>query len=157
MLIVRKGCLFPADDIAEEALRTRGYKLNDKVSAVLRKPRNPKFHRLAHVFGKMLVENLEPFENLNSHEALKKIQIEAQIKCKEILIRETRTRPQLYTGKVTEMVDVAYLIPKSLSFESMDEAEFREVYRAMAEHISKFYWTDLTPQQVEEMTGVMPT
>jgi len=145
MLIVRKGCLFPADDIAEEALRERKYAVNDKVSAVLRKPRNPQYHRLAHVFGKMLVENLEDFENLNSHEALKKIQIEAKIKCQRIPILLKHTR-------ISD-----YLIPQSLSFESMDQTEFQEVYKAMCAHVFKRYWPDLTPQQVEEMTGVMPT
>ena len=45
---------------------------------------------------------------------------------------------------------------RSLSFESMDEGEFKETIRAMSEYIARTYWPSLTPQQIEQMAEAMP-
>jgi hypothetical protein len=42
-------------------------------------------------------------------------------------------------------------IPKSLSFENMDEGEFNETARSMCRFISEKYWPALTPEQVQTM------
>ena len=143
LLRVSKGCLTPADEHTQAVMRERGYHIGDVLSAELRKPRNPEFHRLAHVFGQMLADNLDDFNGLSAHTVLKRIQLEAGIACDELWLNMPSIGP------------VAYRIPKSISFAQMDEAEFLETYRQMCEYISRRYWKDLDAQQIQDMAQVM--
>lgn len=143
LLTIGKGCLTPADGYTASRLRARGYRVGDEVLAVLTKPRNPKFHRLVHQFGQVLVDNIEAFENLDGHRVLKRLQIEGGIACDEI--------PLVIPG----LGPVAYKVPRSLSFESMDEGEFHETFREFSRYVSKTYWRSMTPEQIERMAGLM--
>jgi hypothetical protein len=144
LLRVAKGALEPADGYTASRLRARGFRLGDEVLAVLTKPRNPKFHRLVHQFGQVLVENIEAFENLDGHRVLKRLQIEGGIACDEIPLVSPGLGP------------VAYKVPRSLSFESMDESEFHETFREFSRYVSKTYWPGMKPEQIEQMAGFMP-
>ena len=146
LLRVAKGCLKPFDAHAEEALRERGYAMGDVLGAKLTKPRNPRYNALTHVLGKFLVENIvsdPPFSILTSHEALKRIQREGQIACKTI--------PILLEGQ-----QVAYVIPKSFSFDIMDQVEFQQTFKAICDYVTLVYLPHLTPEQIQGMVGVMP-
>lgn len=144
LLSIGKGCLTPADGYTASRLRARGYRMGDEVLAVLTKPRNPKFHRLVHQFGQVLVDNIEAFENLDGHRVLKRLQIEGGIACDEI--------PLVIPG----IGPCAYKVPRSLSFESMDEGEFHETFREFSKHVAKQYWPGVKPEQIEAMAGFMP-
>lgn len=144
LLAVTKGALVPADNYTAERLRARGYHMGDVLRATLSKPRNPKFYRLAHAFGRLCAENIERFEGMAAHKVLKTIQYEADIACERMMVK----LPQL------GMVEVRQT--ESLSFESMDEGRFREVYTAMCNHVSKTYWPDLSAEQIAEMAETMP-
>ena len=71
----------PADRHSAEQMRSRGYSPGDVVFAEIRKPRHPGFHRLAHAFGQLLVDNLNDFAGMDSHKALKRLQLESGIAC----------------------------------------------------------------------------
>lgn len=143
MLAVRKGALVPADKWSEEALRDRNYSIGDVLAAELTKPRNPRFNNYVHAFAKLLKENLEPFEHMPPHKILKRLQIEGDIACDEILLVMPGIGP------------CGYRQARSLAFDSMDEAEFSEVYRAFCTHVAKQYWPDLTADQIAEMAEMM--
>ena len=70
-MVVDKGCLRPADDVAVHALRARGFGRGEEVWIEVRKPRNPRYHRLAHALGTLVAENVEGFEGMDSHAVLK--------------------------------------------------------------------------------------
>lgn len=144
LLTVAKGALVPGDGYTQKRLKERGYRVGDILLADLRKPRHPGFHRLAHRLGQLVAENIEAFEGLDGHAALKRIQIEAGIGCDEIPLR----LPVI--GQIT------YRVPRSLSYASMDQAEFEKTIRGMSEYIAREYWPDLTPEQIEEMAEAMP-
>lgn len=72
-LRVQKGALSPADTWAESALRTRKYHLGDVVFAEITKPRNPKFHRLAHELGLLVAQNIDAFAGIDAHDVLKRL------------------------------------------------------------------------------------
>ncbi|GAB2494183.1 hypothetical protein [Arenimonas alkanexedens] len=144
LLSIVKGGLQPADGYTASRLRARGYRVGDQVLAVLTKPRNPKFHRLVHQFGQLLVENIDAFENLDGHRVLKRLQIEGGIACDEI--------PLVMPG----IGPCSYKVPRSLSFESMDEGEFNETFRDFSRYVSKTYWPGMKPEQIEQMAGLMP-
>lgn len=138
-----KGGFAPADRMSATRLRERGYRVGDIVFAEFRKPRNPRFWGLAHVFGQMLADNIESFEGLDAHKVLKRLQIEAGVGC-EIT--------EIY---VPGLGKVEHRTPRSLSFESMDEGEFREVMRGFSRHVAATYWPELTPGEIEQMAEVM--
>lgn len=142
-LRVVRGAFQPADLSTIARLRDKGFKTGDLVFVEFRKPRNPKFHRLAHALGQLCAENIEAFEGMDPHRVLKRLQIEAQIGCDEMAI------------VVPGVGKCLHLIPRSLSFESLDEGEFHEVIAGFSRHIARQYWPSLTPEAIESMAGVM--
>lgn len=144
-LRVAKGAFVPADPCVQARLRDKGFKTGDLVFAEFKKPRNPRFHRLAHRIGSLCAQNLDAFRNMEAHHVLKRLQLEAQIGCEEMAI------------VVPGVGKCLHLIPHSLSYESMDESEFQETIRGFCRHIVEQYWPTLTPEQIEEMAESMIT
>lgn len=142
-LRVERGALVPADDHARKVLRDRNYDFGDIVFAEIRKPRNPKYHRLAHALGKMVADNVDDFEGMPAHRVLKRLQLECGAGCDEIGYR--------IAGQM-----VVQRLPKSISFESMDQDAFAEFYRQICHHIGKTYFGGMTAEQVAEMVELMP-
>lgn len=141
LLRVEKGALVPMDEFTRRLLRSKGYAVGDVLAAELRKPRNPGFHRLAHQFGALVAENIEAFAGLSSHSVLKRLQIEGNVGCDEIALNFPGVGP------------CTYRVPRSLSFASMDDGEFKQVIRAMCAHVSRTYWPACTPEQIESMAS----
>lgn len=138
-LRVAKGALVPADDYALGKLRSRGYTVGDILQADLSKLRNPAFNRLAHRIGGLVAANIDVFAGMDAHDVLKRLQLEGNIACDQQVVE----MPGLGRCMVT--------VPRSLSFEAMDEGAFREVIRAMCRLIAEKYWPSLTPEQIEQM------
>lgn len=138
-LRVVKGALVPADECAIGKIRNRGFRTGDILQADLVKLRNPAFNRLVHRIGGLVAANIEAFGGMDAHEALKKIQLEGNIAC----VQQVVDMPGIGRCMVT--------IPKSLSFDAMDEGEFRETARSMCRFIAENYWPTLTPGQIEAM------
>lgn len=138
-LRVAKGALVPADNYAASLLRSRGYAMNDLLTAELVKPRNPRFNRLVHRIGQLVVANIESFSGMDAHQAIKRIQIEGKVACEEIGI------------SVANYGMVIQLIPRSLSFESMDEGEYLIAARGICRTIAERYWPELDEDQIAEM------
>ena len=136
---VSKGCLMPADNYAASVLRQRGYNIGDLLAAELTKPRNPKFNRLVHRIGQLVVANIEAFAGIDPHKAIKRLQIEGKVACDEIGIH------------VPNYGTVIQLIPRSLSNESIDEGEYHQAARGICRTIAERYWTTLNEDQIAEM------
>ena len=58
--------------------------------------------------------------------------------------------------KVPEIGFVEVRTPRSLSFASMDEGDFKITFKGLARYIAAEYWPSLTEEQIEEMSEVMP-
>lgn len=144
LLRVSKGALVPDDSYTADRLRMKGYRIGDVLSATLRKPRSPGFHRLAHAFGRLCADNLDRFTGMNAHVVLKTVQYEADIACDRLSVN------------LSGFGLVEVRLPKSLSFESMDEGEFNETFKAMCRHVAEKYWHDCTPEQIADMASAMP-
>lgn len=138
-LRVVKGGLVPADDYAASRLREKSYRVGDVLAAQITKLRNPKFNNLVHRIGQLVVANIEGFDGLTAHKAIKRLQIEGRIACDEVGVM------------VQGFGMVIQFIPRSLSFDTMDEGEYYEVARAICRLIAKRYWPTLTPVQIEKM------
>ena len=129
----------PADNYAANQIKARGLKPGDVIKADITKLRNPKFNRLVHRIGQLVVANIEAFHGLDAHTAVKRLQIEGKVACDEIGIM------------VQGYGMVIQFIPRSLSFEAMDEAEFNEAARGICRTIAERYWTTLSAEAIEEM------
>jgi hypothetical protein len=140
---VQKGALVPADQLTIARLRKRAYHTGDLVFVEMKKPRNPGFHRLAHQLGVLCTENLDAFAGMESHDVLKRLQIEANVGCDEIAINFPGIGP------------CTYRVPRSLSYESMDEIEFSATVKGMSRYIARTYWPSLSPEAIEAMAGCM--
>jgi hypothetical protein len=139
-----EGELIPADTFCEKRLKERGYLPTDLLFVDITKPRNPGFHRLVHAFGEMVAENVEAFENVPAHDVLKRIQIEGNIGCDEVALNFPGIGP------------CTYRVPRSLSYASMDQVQFSEVYGQMCEYIRKTYYPELDQGAVERLVELMP-
>jgi len=113
------------------------------LAADLTKPRNPKFNRLVHQLGRLCAANIEAFAGLDAHRIIKRLQIEGKVACDEIGIN------------VPGYGMVIQFIPRSLSFESMDEGEFNAAARGISRTIAERYWPSLTEDQILSMAELM--
>ncbi|MBU0703811.1 MAG: hypothetical protein KKC18_08080 [Chloroflexi bacterium] len=143
LMRVMRGGFQPADAHAEAELRGRNYRIGDLVSAEIRKPRNPKFHALAHALGAIVRENIEGFEGMGAHEVIKRLQLESGASCDELIVD--------YPGAGKCKVVTA----RSLSFESMDQAEFHGLMAALCRHVAEKYWPTMDPGKIEQMIGLV--
>lgn len=119
-----------------ESLKARGYRPGDEVRVEIKRPRNPKFHRLAHALGGLAVDQIEGFEALDHHGALKRLQSESGVCC----VEEVFDLPGF--GTITRKV------PESIAFDEMPEERFIELWTGVCRHIVAKYWPTLTEDQV---------
>jgi len=144
LMRVVKGGMQPADGYTAMRLREKGYKIGDVLLATFTKPRNPKFHRMAHRFGKLCADNIDEFDGMTAHSVIKRMQWEANIECDFMGV------------KMPGVGFVEIRVPRSLSFADMDEGTFTTVFRGLARHVAAEYWPDMTEEQIAEMVEVMP-
>lgn len=111
------GALVPDHDIDRRSMKERKLYVGKMVRATLREDRNPMFWRKAHVLGGWLANNVEQFEGLDMHAALKRLQEKSGIgveveefEAPEIGLKMTRT------------------VAASLNFSEMDETEFTTLW-----------------------------
>lgn len=142
-LRVIKGGLVPADNFAEAQMRNKKFRIGDVVGASIRKLRNQKFNRLVHRIGQLVAANIEAFSGLDAHVCIKRLQIEGRIACDEIGVL------------VPGFGMVIQFIPRSMSFESMDEAEYHECAKQICRLIAARYWPGLDAEKIESMAECM--
>lgn len=142
-LRVIKGGFEPADRYAEAQLRNKKFKIGDVVRCDVRKLRNQKFNRLVHRIGQLVAANIEAFSGLDAHTCIKRLQIEGRIACDEIGIM------------VQGYGMVIQFIPRSMSFDSMDESEYHDCAKRICRLIAERYWQGLEPDQIAEMAESM--
>lgn len=138
-LRIIKGGLVPADEYAASRLREKSYNIGDVVAVQISKLRNPKFNRLVHRIGQLVVANIDAFAGMDAHKAIKRLQIEGRIACDEVGVL------------VQGFGMVIQFIPRSMSFDTMDEGEYHEAARGICRTIAERYWPTLTAEAIEEM------
>lgn len=166
-LRVIKGGFAPADKYAEGMLRNKKLRVGDVVKAEITKLRNPKFNRLVHKLGLLCAHNIDEFHGMDGHKVIKRLQLEGNIYCDEIAIKPysiliidsvlKAVKPilDLFGLKLSDDGLLIIRIPRSLSFDSMDEAEFHDAAKLICRLIAERYWKGLEPEQIENMAGAM--
>ena len=128
--------LMPSD--SRSAQVASKWRPGETLGGELRKPRNPRFHRLIHAIGGLAAENLDEFHGMDAHQVLKRLQIEANVGCDEMAVMMGK-RPQIVR------------IPQSLSFASMGQEKFKEVSTALCDYLVTRYWPDTTVEEIHQM------
>jgi hypothetical protein len=116
-----------AHPIDRQLLKERGWGRGAECRAEFKEPRNPKFHRLAHAVGRLLVENVEEFQHRTSHEVLKEVQRRAGVLCEPM---------ELDLGTLGK---VQVQVARSLAFDEMEEDEFRVFFDGVTAHIAEHF------------------
>lgn len=114
-------CIVPSTYWDRRAMNERRFSVGTLLRGELVRSRNVKFFRKAHVLGAWLADNVEGFEGLAQHDAVKKLQELSGIGCSEEQF-SMDLGPQL--GTVTGTRKVA----ESLNFEDMDEGRWQELW-----------------------------
>lgn len=142
-LRVIQGGFQPADKCAASQLRDKKLKVGDIVGVTIKKLRSNGFNRLVHRIGQLCVANIEAFNGLDAHVAIKRLQIEGKIACDEIGV--------FLPGYGM----VIQFIPRSMSYASMDQVEYHDAAKKICRLISERYWPSLSAEQIEQMAEVM--
>lgn len=136
----KERAAFVAASEADAALLVeRAFRLNTKVRAELKQPRNERFNRLVHGLGRVLVQNIDRFAGMQAHAAIKELQAESGVYCD----REEFDIPGL--GRLSRQV------PQSLAFDSMGEEAFQDFWRQCCAYLVKTDWPTLTEERLTEM------
>lgn len=134
-----RAAFVAASDADAALMAERGFKLNAKVRADLKQPRNERFNRLVHGLGRVLVQNIDRFAGMQAHAAIKELQAESGVYCD----REEFDIPGL--GRLSRHV------PQSLAFDSMGEEAFQDFWRQCCAYLVKTDWPTLTEERLTEM------
>lgn len=127
--------LWPADHFSTEWIA--GQPLDSLHWVSTHRPRSPQFHRAVHKLCQFLIAHLDSFKGMDAHSALKRLQLESALYCDQTLIT--------IKGFGTAM----HLVPQSISFESMDEPEFRAFFNAIADHVAETHWPEFSLNLLE--------
>ena len=132
----RYKIFWPADTFTKEWMASQ---TDDALHWVTtHKPRSPQFHRAVHKLCSFLCEHLEAFKGMDAHSALKRLQLESRLYCDETQIT------------IKDFGVVRHLIPQSISFDNMDEAEFRAFFDAIVNHVSETHWPEFSFDLLEK-------
>lgn len=131
------GALVPSTASDKAEMRARKFHVGDILRMELRKPRNPKFHRLVMKMCSLIVAN----SDVPHHNAALKIL-------------------KLKTGLTEELIDgstgkVFYLLG-SIAFDNCEEGEFQKWSKEAARVMARDYFPTWTPAQVLEAAELMP-
>ncbi|MBK3510735.1 hypothetical protein [Pseudomonas sp. MF6747] len=129
----------PSSDADRSILRERDFRINTKIRADLKQPRNPRFNGLVHGLGRVLSQNIDRFSGKQSHDAIKALQLESGVYCDEELF----DIPGL--GQLTRKT------PRSLSYDSMGEETFQDFWRQCCAYLVLHDWPTLTEERLTEM------
>lgn len=138
------SAFMPAGAADYAQLREKGMRIGGLYRALITRPRNYEFHKLAHKLSRLARDNLPGFEGMTTHEALKKLQTDAKLEC---------------NVTVTEIPGVGTLHSvqaKSIAFDAMDQQAFWALMQGIYKYIAETYWPQSSAEEIQKMVEMMP-
>ncbi len=148
------GAFVPLHEIDRRLAKDRGYRAGREYRLEIKESRNAAFHRLAHVIGHLLVDNVEAFRDLDAHAALKQLQLESGICCETVemdaspVVKALLDAAEVVLGAGARRVLAAVLpdirvipvkVAQSLAFDSMEEGDFSLFFTGITAWIGENY------------------
>jgi hypothetical protein len=118
------GALVPSHPVDQRLMKDRKFHVNREVRADLKAPRIVWQHRLLHKIGQLLVDEVEEFRDLSSHEAIKRVQRASGVCCDEHEIPGT---------------GITIREAQSLAFDEMESDEFEHLFVGVTQYIGDHY------------------
>ncbi|UYB51179.1 hypothetical protein OCJ37_14410 [Xanthomonas sp. AM6] len=141
-------------EVDRELMRQRGYRRGQEVRLEIKAPRDAWRHRLLHKIGALMVENVDGWESLDTHEAVKRLQREAGVCCEQVDMDATAVvsavlaaadaafgpgAAKLLREVLPRIETIPVTVARSLAFDCMDEDEFRRLFEGITAHIGEHY------------------
>lgn len=148
------GAFVPCHPIDQRLAKERGYRVGHEYRAEIKQSRNVKFHRLAHAVGHLLVDNVEDFRDMDSHAALKAVQLQSGVACEVIemdaspVVSALLDAAETVLGKGARTVLAAVLpaiktipvkVARSLAFDDMEDDEFANFFEGITAYIGEHF------------------
>ncbi|MDG9972944.1 hypothetical protein [Stenotrophomonas sp. GD04032] len=148
------GALVPAHEVDQRLMRERKFKVGREVRAELKQPREGWQHRLVHKIGQLMVDNVEGWEQLGAHDAVKRLQLDADVCCETVEMDATPViaavldaceallgagARRVLAGVLPEIRTIPVKRAESLSFDEMEQARFQELFDGLTEYIGNHY------------------
>lgn len=114
------GALVPMDGIQHRLMRERKFRVGQRLRAELKQERDYPKHKLMHKIGGLLVDNVDGYEHMDCHEAIKDVQAKAGVCC-------DLEKFVIDLGQFGRH-EVERNIPRSISFDEMEEDEFERLF-----------------------------
>lgn len=148
------GALVPAHDVDARLLRERKFHVGREVRGELKQPRAEWQHRLIHKIGQLVVDNVEGWEQLDCHDAIKRLQLDANVCCETVemdaspVIAAVLDACETLLGSgarkvLAGVLPVISTIPvkraESLAFDEMEQARFQELFDGITEYIGRHH------------------
>jgi len=116
--------------------KAKKYKVGDSLEISMRKPRNPLHHKKLFAIINMCLQNMPDYMH-QKYATSDSILDELKLQCGYYEMRVTLTGKRFY-------------VPKSISFEKMDQTEFEKFYDKSLDIVLRYFLRGLTRKQVEE-------
>lgn len=130
--------IIAAHPIDRKLMAERGFRRGDDVRMDIKRPRNVKFHRLLHAVGQLMVDNVDGWEDLSSHDAVKRLQRESGVCCEEVEI------------DIPGMGKLLAKQAESLAFDEMPPERFEQLFNGITKYIGDHYAHVLLDEVREE-------
>jgi hypothetical protein len=134
-----KMCLVAANQLARDEMKRRKFTRGTRLQVEMKRPRNLPFWRKAHVLAGLCIENVDAFDGLDLHQALKKLQLNANVECDNL------------TFIAADGTKFRYRQARSLSFDNMDEGTFTVAYDRIVEYIKDRFFSEWDDDQMAEL------
>jgi len=121
------GAFVPAHPIDKRLAKERRFKVGETYRMEIKQARALWQHRLIHKIGQLVVDNVEGWEQMTSHDAIKRLQRESGVCCEELEID--------VPGVGRLMVKQA----ESLAFDEMEQDRFEVLFDGITEYIGLTY------------------
>jgi hypothetical protein len=143
-----------AHEIDKRLLAERGMRMDLECRAFFEMSRNVKFHKLAHVIGHLLVDNVEEFRGKSAHDALKAVQLASNTACDMIEMDATpvisaildacesllgKGARKVLASVLPEIKTIPVKVARSIAFDEMQEDEFVEWFNGVVDWIGLHY------------------
>lgn len=147
------GAFVPLHDIDRRLAKDRGYRAGREYRLEIKESRNAAFHRLAHVIGHLLVDNIEASRDFDAHAALKQVQLDSGTCCEMVEMDATPVVAALLDaaeavlGKgarkvlswvLPEIRTIPVKVTQSVAFDSMEE-DFAVFFKGITAWIGDHY------------------
>lgn len=165
------GCLVPAGHVDRAILRRKKIKTGMRIRTTVSKERSYGQHKYAHKIGQFMEANVEGFEGMDAHQVIKVLQLDGGVFCDEqeidaspvvgavlkaagIVLGEAAAK--MLAAVLPSIKTIKVKVPRSLSFDEMDEGDFQAFIKGICRHITEKHMPTLSPEQVTDLIDLMP-